>query len=242
MEKTLTKYLVETYRISRRQATEAIKNSQVIVNGEIAQSFGMLLREGDSIFFRDRSSIFSFKSQTIILMMNKPKGILSATASKRDKTVLDILPPFYKDQGLFPAGRLDKDSTGLIILTNDGDLAYELTHPSFEHEKEYYVSTSHPLTDADKKQLERGIVIYEGGLTAPAKIKNLTSDYLPYHYSVTVREGKKRQIRRMFAAVDNTVKDLKRVRIASLVLPVDLAEGYVRPVSTLLVRLQKDYV
>ncbi|MCL2475385.1 MAG: rRNA pseudouridine synthase [Chloroflexi bacterium] len=228
MEKTLTKYLVEAYGLSRRQATKAIKDSQVIINGEIAQSFNMPVKEGNNISYRGQNTIISFRSQTFTLLMNKPKGILAATVDKREKTVLDILPPFYKDKGLFPAGRLDKESTGLIILTNDGDLAYKLTHPSFEHEKEYYVSTARPLTDAEKKQLEKGVDIYESGLTSPAKIKDLGTSAPPYHYSVIIHEGKKRQVRRMFLSVNNIVKDLKRVRIASLVLPDDLNEGQAR--------------
>ena len=231
MEKTITKYIVENYGLSRRKATAAIQNSQVIVNGELAQNFSMLLKEGDIVFFRGKSTTVTFKEQAITLLMNKPKGFLSATKDRREKTVLDILPSFYQDKGLFPVGRLDKDSSGLIVLTNDGHLAYKLTHPSFEHEKEYYVATARPLTDAEKKQLEQGVYIYESGLTSPCKIKDLGISAPPYHYSVTIHEGKKRQVRRMFLAVYNTVKDLKRVRIAGLWLPSDLAEGQICLVS-----------
>ena len=231
----LIKHLVEVLGYSRRRVADLIKNSQVIVNDEMATSFSQVVSDKDAITVSGKTIRLNSHGGCVTLAMNKPKGILSATEDKREKTVLDILPPQYKNIGLFPAGRLDKDSTGLIILTNDGDLAYELTHPSFEHEKEYYVACSRPLTNIEKEKLENGVNIYESGLTSPAKVKKLHIGDLPYNYSVTIHEGKKRQIRRMFASISNPVQELKRVRISNLMLPEELAFGqfYVVDGSTL---------
>ena len=229
MENTLVKYLVRSFYISRRKAAIAIKAGKVTVNGRIAENFTMLINENDSIIYDGICKEVKLQTKNLTLIMNKPKGILSATTDKREKTVLDILPAKYKKIGLFPAGRLDKDSTGLVILTNDGDLAYKLTHPSFEHEKEYYVATATNLSTKEQKQLQDGVDIY-GGHTAPAKIRALNKTMVPYNYSIIIHEGKKRQIRRMFSVVNNNVLELKRVRIGNFVLPKDLAEGHVREI------------
>jgi len=224
----LVKYLVETFGYSRRRAVDLIKKSQVIVNGEMATSFTQTISFGDEVSVGGQKTTMTAGVQTITLMMHKPKGVLSATIDAREKTVLDILPTNYRNLGLFPAGRLDKDSTGLLIITNDGELAYRLTHPSFELEKEYYLACSRPLTDREVIKLEQGVDIYQGGRTSLAKIKSLTIDHLPFHYSIVIHEGKKRQIKRMFATLGNPITELQRVRVGRLVLPHHLLAGQVQ--------------
>jgi pseudouridine synthase len=130
---------------------------------------------------------------------------------------------------LYPAGRLDKMSTGLIILTNDGELTYTLTHPKFEHEKEYLVSTRDTLTPDEKASLEKGIQLKDG-LTYPAVIKEVRT-YQPFNYSITIHEGRKHQVRRMFEKTGHTVLALKRIRIGTLDLG-NLVEGEVRELHT----------
>ena len=131
-------------------------------------------------------------------MLNKPEGLLCTTSDERGRrTILDILPEKYRRLRLYPVGRLDLDSTGLLILTNDGALTYQLTHPKFEHEKEYLVQIEGTLQPREKQNLEHGVKL-EDGITAPAIIKEVRSTP-PYNYSLTIHEGKKRQIRRMFA-------------------------------------------
>jgi 23S rRNA pseudouridine2605 synthase len=162
-------------------------------------------------------------------MLNKPAGILSTTSDERGrKTVIDILPAVYRDKGLYPAGRLDLDSTGLLILTNDGDLAYKLTHPRFEHEKEYYVYINGELTAAEKERLGKGIML-DDGMTYPAKVTRIKSSP-PYNYSITIHEGRNRQVRRMFSELGHVIYALKRVRIGSLTLR-NLEEGKSRELS-----------
>jgi len=132
------------------------------------------------------------------------------------------LPQEYKKYRLYPVGRLDKDSTGLLLLTNDGELANKLTHPRFEHEKEYAVGINLPMKAAEMRKLEKGIML-EDGMTYPAKINRLKGG----DYSITIHEGRKHQVRRMFEAMGYTVKSLKRIRMGNLQLG-SLAAGKVR--------------
>ena len=164
----------------------------------------------------------------VYLMLNKPKGVISSTSDKRgSKTVIDILPEKYRQIRLYPVGRLDKDSRGLIILTNDGDLTLWLTHPRFEQEKEYLVRIGQNLKPEDRIKLEKGIHL-DDGKPSPAKVKGL--EYPSFNYSVTIHEGKKRQVRRMFAALGYNVLELKRIRLGSLRLGA-LPEGEIRELT-----------
>ncbi|MDD5590383.1 MAG: pseudouridine synthase, partial [Dehalococcoidales bacterium] len=164
----------------------------------------------------------------VYLMLNKPKGIVSSTSDDRGrKTVVDILPEKYRNIRIYPVGRLDKDSTGLILLTNDGNLTLRLTHPRFEQEKEYLVQIDGELKPEEIAELEKGIYL-DDGKTHPAKVK--ISRYLPFDYSVAIHEGKKHQVRRMFAALGHNVLELKRIRLGILRLN-RLPEGKARELS-----------
>jgi 23S rRNA pseudouridine2605 synthase len=131
-------------------------------------------------------------------------------------------------------GRLDKDSTGLLLLTNDGDLAYRLTHPKFEHEKEYLVQINGQLGKVERKKLEQGIKL-DDGVTSPAQVREVNSAP-PYNYSLTIHEGKKRQVRRMLEALGYRVLALKRVRMGNLNLG-NLKEGSIRELSVKEIRI-----
>ena len=151
-------------------------------------------------------------SEMLVFMANKPVDVLSTTKDEHGrKTVIDMLPERYRSLGLYPAGRLDYDSTGLLILTNDGNLTYRLTHPRFEHEKEYLVSITGKLTDEDKGKLEKGMLL-EDGMTYPAVVKEAHD--AAYTYSITIHEGRHRQVKRMFLSLGHEVKALKRIRMA----------------------------
>ncbi len=208
--------------------TDAIKNGRVSVNGAIAENFRQPVNTGtDRILFEGRPVKLKAE-QTVYLMLNKPEGLLCTTSDERGRrTILDILPEKYRHLRLYPVGRLDMDSTGLLVLTNDGSLTYRLTHPKFEHEKEYLVQIEGILKPPEKQTLERGVRL-EDGITAPAKIKEIRSK--PFNYSLNIHEGKKRQIRRMFAHLGYRVLALKRIRMGSLVLGY-LNEGQVRELT-----------
>jgi 23S rRNA pseudouridine2605 synthase len=224
----LLKLLTETGIGSRRKMADAIRNSRVTVNGQVAEDFRLPVNTKTDRVQLDNHPLVLAVEKSICLMLNKPQGILSTTEDKRGgRTVLDILPEKYRRLRLYPVGRLDKDTTGLLLLTNDGDLTNRLTHPRYEHEKEYLIQIAAKLTQVEKQKLERGILL-DDGMTSPARVKEVT--VRPYNYSLTIHEGKKRQVRRMFARLGYRVLALKRVRTGNLTLG-ELKEGGVRELT-----------
>jgi 23S rRNA pseudouridine2605 synthase len=224
----LLKLLTESGIGSRRKMADAIRNGRLKVNGTIAEDFRLPVNIRTGCIQLDDKPINLVAQKYVCLMLNKPKGVLSTTEDERGgRTVLDMLPEKYHRFRLYPVGRLDKDTTGLLLLTNDGALTNRLTHPRYEHEKEYLVQIPGKLTQAQKHKLEQGILLDEG-LTSPAGIKEVALK--PYNYSITIHEGKKRQIRRMFAHLGYQVLALKRARIGNLTLG-ELKEGQVRELT-----------
>jgi len=212
---------------SRRKMADAIKQERVAVNGQIVTDFRHPVSPADRITLDGRP--LSLKAQqTVTLMLHKPAGVVSTLSDERGrKTVVGLLPEKYRRLRLYPAGRLDEDSTGLLLLTNDGDLAYHLTHPRYEYEKEYLVQIKGKLTPEEKRKLERGVLL-DDGMTSPARVQELP---LPaYRYSITIHQGRKRQVRRMFAALGHQVTALKRIRMGNITLG-DLPEGKTRELS-----------
>jgi len=213
---------------SRRYIADIIKRGRIAINGAIVQSFNEPVDPFKDVITIDGKHISTAAEPIVYLMLNKPKGVISSTSDKRGvKTVIDILPEKHRQIRLYPVGRLDKDSTGLIILTNDGDLTLWLTHPRFEQEKEYLVRLGQNLNADDKIKLEKGIYL-GGAKTSPAKVKALK--YPPFIYSITIHEGKKRHVRRMFAALGYNALELKRIRLGSLRLG-SLPEGEIRELT-----------
>jgi len=226
--KPLLKALTEAGIGSRRWLADAIKQSRVKVNGEIAEDFRQPVNVETDHITMSGQPIDLKPSQLVYLVLNKPQGIMSTTSDERGRrTVIDILPEKYRHLRLYPVGRLDKDSTGLLLLTNDGEFTNRLTHPRFENEKEYLVSIGGKLKPDEKQKLEQGIEL-EDGLTYPATIKEV--DIPPFNYSITIHEGRKRQVRRMFESLGHPVLALKRVRLGSLNLG-KLKEGEIRELS-----------
>ncbi|MCR6111708.1 rRNA pseudouridine synthase [Bacillus sp. A301a_S52] len=166
----------------------------------------------------------------IYLMMNKPQGVVSATDDKRDRTVIDLLQPedaFYEP---FPVGRLDKDTTGLLLLTNDGQLAHKLTSPKKKVDKQYLVQLEKSVDQADILALEQGVGLDDGYVTKPAVVK-LVNDQRKDLVHLTIQEGKFHQVKRMFQARGNRVVTLKRERIGPLNLDETLSHGAYRKLT-----------
>jgi 23S rRNA pseudouridine2605 synthase len=227
--KTLIKVLTEAGAGSRRRMADAIKQGKVTVNGVVAEAFSLPVDPGNDRITLNGKSVNVNAEAAICLMLNKPAGVVSTASDENGRpTVLDILPQKYKKYRLYPAGRLDKETTGLLLLTNDGDLTYRLTHPRFEHEKEYLVSINGKLSGDAIERLSRGIRL-EDGLTSPARIKEIAAE--PFNYSIVIHEGRKRQVHRMFERLGYPVLALKRVRIGKLTLG-NLKEGDVRLLNT----------
>ena len=236
---SLLKFLIESGLGSRRKMAEAIKQERVQVNGVVAADFKHQINPSfDSITF-DGQEVFRIKSRTICLMLNKPVGIITTTSDEKGRrSVLDIIPEKFKVFRPYPVGRLDKDSTGLLLLTNDGDLTYKLTHPSFEHEKEYLVAVDGSLKPQERQKLEKGIKLSDG-MTWPSRVRSVRNE-APFNYSIIIHEGRNRQVRRMFEALGYRVLALRRVRIGQLHLG-ELKEGEVREISSReVVRLLKN--
>jgi len=227
-DKPLIKALTEAGIGPRRRMADAIRQGRVTVNGAVAESFNHPVNTARDRVTLDGKAVKLESGETVCLMLHKPAGVVStARDEKGRRTVLNILPTEYRALRLYPAGRLDADSTGLLLLTNDGDLTYRLTHPRFEHEKEYLVHIRGGLGAEEAGKLARGIRL-EDGPTAPAQVKEVSLP--PYNYSLTIHEGRKRQVRRMFEHLGHPVLALKRVRIGNLKLG-ELKEGEVRPLS-----------
>jgi len=214
---------------SRRKLSEAIFSGRVVVNGMVVEDLRYpVIKEKDEVAL-DGKLISLFTEEHTYIVLNKPEGILSTVSDDRKRrTVIDILPRKYRKLNLHPVGRLDMDSTGLLLLTNDGDLTYRLTHPKFEHEKEYLVQANGILTGREITALEQGLEL-DDGKTYPARVKEIT-DTPPYQYSIIIHEGRKRIVRRMFARLGYRIPTLKRIRMGKLKLG-NLQEGQVREVE-----------
>jgi 23S rRNA pseudouridine2605 synthase len=215
---------------SRRWLADAIRQGRIEVNGQVIEGFNYPIDiETDRILI-DKQLVDLKGEPLLYLILNKPQGILSTMKDERGRrTVTDILPQKYHHLRLYPVGRLDKESTGLLLLTNDGRLTYELTHPKFEHEKEYLVQVGVMLQPSEKRKLEQGVKL-ENGLTYSAVVREVKC--LPQcTYSITIHEGRKRQVRRMFESIGHRVLALKRIRLGNLSLG-DLKEGTTRELST----------
>ncbi len=211
MEKIrLQKYLADCGIASRRRAEKFILQGKVKVNGNVVRELGTKIDFKDKIEFNGK--IVKPKKEKIYIMLNKPVGYLSTVkkGKEKGKIVLDLVK---EKQRIFPVGRLDKNSSGLLILTNDGDLALKLTHPRYEKEKEYEVEINKEITKEFIEKMQKGVVIEEGK-TLPAKVQQLGIR----KFNIILREGKKRQIRRMCERLGFEVKKLHRIRINKLKL------------------------
>lgn len=162
-------------------------------------------------------------------MLNKPAGVVSATSDARDRTVLDLIDS-KKRKDLFPVGRLDKDTEGLLLITNDGELAHRLLSPKKHVDKLYFARVEGIVTDADKEAFAKGVDIGEDKLTKPAKLEIITSDEIS-EIELTIQEGKFHQVKRMFEAVGKKVIYLKRLSMGTLKLDESLALGEYRTLT-----------
>ncbi len=212
----LDKFLSETGRASRSEASKAAKSGRITVNGRTVRDTSVHIDpEKDTIDF-DGETV-EYRKFTWI-MLNKPAGVLSASNDRKMRTVIDLLPEMYRKAEMFPCGRLDKDTVGLLLITNDGELTHKLLSPKYHAKKRYFVRLSNPY-DRSKK-IEQGIMM-DGRLTKPAEIEML-SDTEGY---ITLTEGKYHQVKRMFEYAGSEVVYLKRVEFGGIYLDEGLKEG-----------------
>ena len=206
---------------SRTQVKNMVKKGRVSVNGKIALASSMMVDPNQDVIRIDDEILQYAKYQ--YLMLYKPAGYISATEGRHDPTVLELVPNY---KGLFPCGRLDKDTEGLLLMTNDGRLAHNLLSPKKHVEKEYYVEHQLPLSQEDVLCIERGIryknITYKG-----AKLKILDD----LQCKIILQEGKYHEIKNIFLAIGNKVTYLKRIRMKNLILDETLKKGEYRPLS-----------
>lgn len=223
----LDKYLADMNLGTRAKVKEYIKKGKVQINKEIAKKPETKVNiYEDEIFVEGRQiKYISYE----YYMLYKPKGVVSATQDKREKTVLDLI--FGKNRkDLFPVGRLDKDTEGLLLITNDGELAHKLLSPRKHVEKMYFAKIQGAVTKEDIEKFREGIDIGEDRLTLPAKLSVLKEGVIS-EIEVTIVEGKFHQVKRMFAAIGKPVLYLKRISMGSLMLDESLKRGEYRPLT-----------
>jgi 23S rRNA pseudouridine2605 synthase len=207
-----------------------VQQGRVAVNGEPASSFNQPVDAGRDRIQIDGRDIDAAREKRVYLLLNKPAGILSTTRDERGRpTVIDYVPEKLRHYKIYPVGRLDKESTGLVLLTNDGQLAYRLTHPSFGYEKEYRVRLDRELSSADRLRIEQGVLL-DDGITSPARVKDLSGQE-EFVYDLVIHEGKKHIIRRMLAWLGYRVVQLERTRLGGLLLG-DLPAGKIRVLTS----------
>ncbi|MDU3525890.1 pseudouridine synthase [Clostridium sp.] len=214
---------------TRKEIKQVVRKGLIEVNGEIVKDNGMqidpevdkVLVNGEEIFYR----------KYIYLMMNKPDGVVSATFDNRDETVIDLLEIEHQVFEPFPVGRLDKDTVGLLLLTNDGELNHRLISPKWKVDKVYYAKIDKKVTEADIKKFKNGITLDDGYICKEAKLEILESSDSGSEVMITIQEGKFHQVKRMFEAVDKSVVYLKRVEFGTLQLDEDLEEGEYRELT-----------
>ena len=224
----LDKYLCETGFGTRSQVKDLLKKGQVMVNGEVIKKPELKINETtDQILCQGEKASYQ---KNIYLMLHKPAGVVSATEDNREKTVLDLVRPEDRKNGLFPVGRLDKDTEGLLLLTDDGELAHRLLSPKKHVDKTYYAKIDGQVTEEHVKQFREGLDIGDEKKTLPAVLTILLSGPVS-EIEVTIHEGRFHQIKRMFEAVGCKVTYLKRLSMGSLVLDETLPPEEYRPLT-----------
>ncbi len=211
---------------SRKDVKTVVKKKRITVNDQTVRKADIQI-DPDKDQVKCDDKVIQYQ-EYIYLMLHKPAGYLSATEDQRQKTVLDLIKKQDKVLSPFPVGRLDKDTEGLLLLTNDGQLAHELLSPKKHVDKTYIARLAKTITEKDIKQFAEGVMLEDGYVTKPARLKAVEDKMV----EITIKEGKFHQIKRMFEAVDNSVLYLKRLSMGSLQLDEKLKIGEYRELTT----------
>ncbi len=220
--------------LSRSEVKTLIRKGAVTVNGQVVKNadFGVDF-DNDTVAVQGKELSLSMH---IYLMLNKPKGVVSASEDKKLPTVVDLVPKELWRKGLFPAGRLDKDTTGFVLITDDGEFAHDILSPKKHISKTYYALVNGTITDEMVEGFAKGVTIGED-FTLPASLKKISSEEQGDWGEVILKEGMYHQIKRMFGAYGLKVLELKRVQMGKLPLDPNLEEGKCRELTTEELRL-----
>ena len=220
----LDKFLTDMGKGTRSEIKKQIRQGKVVVDGKLEKSPDTKIDENTQEVYLS-GELVAYET-FVYYMLNKPAGVVSATTDARDKTVIDLIAE-KKRKDLFPVGRLDKDTEGLLLITNDGELAHNLLSPKKHVDKVYFARVEGRVTEKDQDAFMAGVSIGKEEITKPAKLEILKSDDIS-EIRLTIQEGKFHQVKRMFESVDKKVVYLKRLSMGSLVLDEQLALGEYR--------------
>ncbi len=221
----LDKLLASTGRWTRKEGKALLNKGRVTVDGQRVTDGSLKFSHGVVITV---DGVTLPSTQPMWVMLHKPQGVISATKDKEHETVLDLLPAELKERGLFPVGRLDKDTEGLLLLTEDGTLAHRLLSPRYHIAKVYYVEVEGQLTEQDVDKVSKGLILGDGLVCLPATLSLLDGGHSAH---ITLTQGKYHQIKRMMACLGCPVRYLKRLSMGDIVLDESLALGEWRPLS-----------
>ncbi len=214
----LDKFLSLRGIATRKESTKILKKGLVTVNGEVVKSPKVKININDEVIYNEMEFIYE---EFVYFILNKPQGYVSATKDNLHPTVIELLDENHYQNDLFPVGRLDIDTTGLLLITNDGNLAHKMLHPKNHVKKTYIAELERPLDEQQIQKLEAGVIINEDYLTKPATVRQIETVVA----EITIAEGKFHQVKKMFQAVGNNVVNLERIKFANLELPEELEQA-----------------
>lgn len=214
---------------SRKEVKASCKKGLVIVDGEVIKDSAMKI-DPETAVIKINGEVVNYRKY-IYLLLNKPAGVVSATFDNYDETVIDLLDPEYQAFDPFPVGRLDKDTVGFLLLTNDGELNHKLISPKNHVDKVYYAEIDKPVDERDVEAFRKGITIDDGYQCMPGDLEILSATEHGSEVLVTIQEGKFHQVKRMFEALEKSVVYLKRVKFGPMKLDESLEEGEYRELT-----------
>ena len=232
--------LLAQEKISRKAMKQALLKKEILVDGLAATSLALNIDTGlQELIFQGRK-IQGYEH--IYLMLHKPNGVVTASKDKKLPTVMDLLPQHLQSAQLYAIGRLDRDTTGLLLLTDNGPLGFQLLHPQYHVDKTYQVEVNGPLTPNHIQEFKDGIVFLDGTVCKPAQLEILASSPSHSRATITISEGKFHQVKKMFLSVGVKVTALKRVQFGDFLLDPDLAEGQYRHLNQEELKIIKKYL
>lgn len=227
-------------KISRKAMKQALLKKEILVDDCPARSLAQNVDTGLQKLVFQKRQIQGYEHN--YLMLHKPNGVVTASKDKKLPTVMDLVPKNIQSDQLYAIGRLDRDTTGLLLLTDNGPLGFQLLHPQYHVDKTYQVKVNGLLTPDHILQFKEGIVFLDGTLCKPAKLEILSVSPTESHASITISEGKFHQVKKMFLSVGVKVTFLKRVQFGDFILDPELAEGDYRPLNQKELQIIKNYL
>ena len=221
--------LLAQEKVSRKAMKQALLKKEILVDDCPARSLAQNVDTGLQKLVFQKRQIQGYEHN--YLMLHKPNGVVTASKDKKLPTVMDLVPKNIQSDQLYAIGRLDRDTTGLLLLTDNGPLGFQLLHPQYHVDKSYQVVVNGPLTSDHIQKFKDGIVFLDGTLCKPAKLEILSSSPSSSQATITISEGKFHQVKKMFLSVGVKVTSLKRVQFGDFTLDPDLAEGQFRPLN-----------